>query len=219
MNYLDYVIIGVLVVSAFMGMRTGLIEAALTAVGVYIGWLLAGQYSYKGSELITDTVQNDTAVTVISYGVIIVAAVIVSSIAAKFIRPLLTVFTLGLSSMVDKIGGLVMGLVIGVAIAGAVILGMARFTYNFNLLGITDALPSQVAEAMPVQVGDQLAQLQDRRKNLEDALAGSQLVPVFIDITDALPADALGYIPTDFKAALELVKVEIEKKEAGQTSG
>ena len=132
MNWLDYVPIAILVISALAGMKFGLIRAALTAIGVYVGWILAGQYSGELGALFEDSLSSDTLVTVISYAIIMLAALAAASIAAKIIRPLLTVFTLGLSSLVDRLGGLALGLVIGIAIAGALIIGMARLTYNFD---------------------------------------------------------------------------------------
>ena len=43
MNWLDLVLIAVIAVPAWVGMRTGIIGAAIVFVGVVIGWQLAGQ--------------------------------------------------------------------------------------------------------------------------------------------------------------------------------
>ena len=204
MNWLDFVLIGILVVGAVVGIRIGLIRAALTVVGVYVGWLLAGQWSDDVGALFADALDNDTLVTVISYAIIIIGALIVSSIAAKVIKPLLTVFTLGLSGLVDKLVGLALGLLIGVAISGALIIALARLTYNFDIGTLEQAVPGQVASQL-----DQIPQEQVREA-LETALTESQLVSIFIDVSDALPADALGYVPSDFKVALEILEKAIE---------
>ena len=45
---------------------------------------------------------------------------------------------------------------------------------------------------------------------LENTLDGSALVPTFIDITEALPADALGFVPSDFRVALDILQEKIE---------
>ena len=212
MNWLDFVLIAVIVVAALGGMRFGLIRAALTTVGVYIGWILAGQYSDDIGALFEDSLSNDALVTVISYAVIMVGALIGSSIVAKIVKPLLTVFTLGLSSLVDKLGGLAIGLLIGVAVAGALIIGMARLTYNFNIESITEVAPLQEASRV-AKIGDQLARVEDAREQLETALADSQLVGAFIDITGAIPGDTLGLVPSDFKFALEILQDHIDIEE------
>ena len=209
MNWLDFVLIAILVIGALFGMRVGLIGAAFNAAGIYIGSLLAGQYSDDVGNIFADSVSNDTLVTVISYVIIIVVAVAVSNFVGKIVKPLLTVFTLGLSSMVDKLGGLALGLLLGIAIAGAVVIGLSRLTYNFDTDVITNAIPSGVVDQVD-KVQAQLAQVEDVREQLEKGLTESQLVPIFIDITDAIPANTLGFIPDDFKVALDFLEVSIE---------
>lgn len=211
MNWLDIVIIVVLVGAALFGLKYGLIRAGFNAIGMVVGSLLAGQWSDDVGGLFSDSISNDTVVTVLSYGIIIVAAVVVSNVVAKIARPILTVATLGLSSLVDRLGGLALGLIIGVSISAALIVGLARLTYDFELdevLKITEALPSVVAERVPL--AEQLGQVAEAKEALESALTGSMFVPIFVDVTDALPADALGYIPSDFKAALDILEENIE---------
>ena len=105
MNWVDYMLLALLVASLFMGMRTGLIETAFVAVGALIGWQLAGQFADDIGALFEGTPVADTWVTVISYFIIIVLTMAVVRYIAKFVKPLLTVFTVGLSAMVDKLGG------------------------------------------------------------------------------------------------------------------
>ena len=188
-----------------MGMKIGLIGAAFTAVGMLVGWLLAGQWSDDVGALFGDSLSNDTIVTVLSYAIIIGAAVAVSRVAAKFIKPLLTVFTLGLSGMVDRLGGLALGLLFGAAISGAIIMALARLTYDFDTSAVTGLVPEQVAGQV-ARIEEQLAKVEDVREQLETSLTGSQLVSVFITVTDAIPADALGFVPSDFKAALDILE-------------
>jgi uncharacterized membrane protein required for colicin V production len=204
-NWFDFVLLGIVVVGAFMGMRIGIIGAAFTAAGVLVGWLLAGQYSDDIGALAGDSVSNDTIVTVLSYVVIIIAAVVVSRIAAKIVKPLLTVFTLGLSSLVDRLGGVALGLLLGVAVSGALILAAARITYDFELSTITDVAVLQQVTDRVVQVEGQLAKVEGAKEGLETALSESQIVGAFINVADAIPADTLGFVPADFKVALKIL--------------
>ena len=205
MNWFDFVLLAALALGALYGLRMGLIKAVFITVGVYVGWLLAGQWSDDLGGLF-GSVGSDTIVTVISYAIIVVGALIATSYAAKIVKPMLTVFTLGLSSLVDRLGGLVLGLLIGIAISGALIVGFARLTYNLDTAAITDLAPTQVSG----QVAEQLAKVEDVREGLETALTGSQLVSTFLDLADALPGNAMGYIPSDFKLALAILKKNIE---------
>ena len=86
MNWLDFVFIAILVVGALIGMRLRLIGALFIAVGVLIGWLLAGQWSDDIGNIFADSLSNDTLVTVVSYAVIIVGVVIASNFAKKIFR-------------------------------------------------------------------------------------------------------------------------------------
>ena len=190
-------------------MKMGLIKAVFVTVGVYVGWLLAGQWSDKVGGIFEGSVSNDTIITVLTYAVTMAGALIAANYAVKILKPFLTIFTLGLSSMVDRLGGLVLGLLLGLALSGALIIGFARLTYNFDTSSVTEVVPEQVSGRI-VQVGDQLARVEDVKESLETALAESQIVPRFMDVFDALPGDAMGFIPSDFNVALDMLKTEIE---------
>ena len=53
------------------------------------------------------------------------------------------------------------------------------------------------------------------RGNINDALVESSLAPLWLDVVDAIPADALGMIPDDFKLALEGLQQRIDVAEEG----
>ena len=213
MNWLDFVLLAILVVGAFMGMRMGIIGAAFIAIGAFVGWLLGGQFSDDIGGLFDSSLSNDTLVTVVSYAIIIVASVAVANFVVKFVRPLLTIFTLGMSSMVDKMGSLALGLLVGIAISSVLIIVLARLTYDFDTTSITGAVtgavPSQVAEQVTV-LDDQIARIEDAKEQLETSLTDSALVSLFIDVTDAIPASTLGFVPSDFKAALDILESKID---------
>jgi uncharacterized membrane protein required for colicin V production len=208
-NWFDFLLLAVLVVGALYGVKLGLIKAVFVTVGVYIGWLVAGQLSPKIGGIFEGSLSNDTIVSVLSYTVIIAGALIASSYALKIIKPLLTIFTLGLASMVDRLGGLLLGLLMGIALSSALIVGFARLTYNLDTSAITDLAPEQVVDRLVERLDPE-----DVRESLETALTESQLVPTFIDAAGALPGNALGYIPSDFKIALDLLEINIEKTSA-----
>ena len=203
MNWLDILLIAVVVAGIFAGLKEGLIGAAFMAAGGFIGWLLAGQFGDKVGGLFEDSLSGDTIVTAISYIVIIVVAIVVARTARGIVRPFLTIATLGLSAMVDRVGGLALGLVVGLALAGALIVVMARLAYNFELP--TEGTAGEVAERIP--------NVEDTRETLEDALVDSALASVFIDIADAIPGDTLGFVPSDFKMALDILEERIDTKD------
>jgi membrane protein required for colicin V production len=197
MNWFDFVILAILAVGAFHGLKSGLIGASLTAVGVVLGVFLAGQLSDDVGALLTDSISNDTLVTVTSYAIIFVAVMVGAWIVKRILRTVISILFLG---WVDKLGGLALGVLAGAAISGALITGMARLTYNFEIP--PGGLPQEI-------VGNVLP-LAEAKGWLEDTLTGSALVPTFINLTEAIPADALGFVPADFRVALEILEAQIE---------
>ena len=228
MNWLDIALIVILVLVLLWGMKTGLIGAIFTTIGILVGWVLAGQMADDIGGLFESSLSSDTLVTVVSYAIIIIASVVIIGFIGKIAKPILTPATLGMSGMVDKLGGLALGLVIGLAIAGVFITGMARFAYNFTIQtpgveavapGITGtAIGGQAAAAtgaLTDAIGDvSLPIVDDKKQTVEDSLTESTIVPIFTDIQGALPADALGFIPADFALALDILQTEINALEA-----
>ena len=191
MNWFDFVLIGLVVVGAIVGLRIGIIGAAFTAVGGVAGFLLAGQLSDDIGGLFDNSISGDTWVTVASYVVIIGLTVVASGFAWRIARPFVTIATLGASSMVDKMGGMALGLVVGVAIAGALIVVAARFTYNFELPD--DKIPGALASAA------ERFPAAETKESLENALAEPGIV-------DAIPGRAVGFVPADFQFALDILE-------------
>ena len=204
MNWLDWVLIGIILVSAYMGMKVGLIRAALVFIAMFIGWIFAGQISDKVGGLFDSSLSNDTIVTVATYAVLMIIAIITSGYVSKIAKPILTIFTLGLSSMVDKLGGLALGLLFGFAIVGVVIIAGARLTYDFDTSILEDKLPGQVS--------DQLPKIDDVSEKLETTLSESKIVDTVVTVIDVLPAGALGLAPSDFGTALEILGFVIEHR-------
>ena len=202
MGWLDIVLLAVIVVAGLGAMRLGLIRAAFVVVGVLIGWLVAGQLSDDIGAALGGSASNDTIVTTVSYAVIVTAAAVVAAYAVKILRPMLSVLTMGLSSLVDRLGGLAVGLLLGIAVAGAIVIAGARLTYDFDASTLADSVPGQAADRLP--------EVEGVRDGLEESLTASRLAGIVVDVADALPAGALGLAPSDFEVALDLLRDQIE---------
>ena len=208
MNWVDITILVILAVAATMGMNVGLIRAAFGAVGAFVGWLVASQYADEIGSTLSYSLASDTIVTVVFYVVIILLGLIISGIAAKIVNPFLTVLTMGLTALVDKGGGIVVGTIMGCLISGALILGTARLAYNFEV--------PEPAEGVGGEVASRLPEIDDVRQRVDDSLTSSAFVPVFIMVAQKVPGDTLGLVPEDFRAALEILDERIDKKDAAE---
>ena len=201
MNWFDFVIIAIVVLGAIQGMRVGMLGAAVTAIGVIIGWLIAGQLADKVGGIFDNSLTGDTIVTVVSYIVIMAVTLVIIRFVWKILKPILTVVTLGMTGMVDRLGGLALGSLFGIVMAGAAIIVVARFAYNFEVP--EDGVTGSVAQRIP--------RVDDTKESVENALTDSAIVSAFIDVTDAIPGDALGFVPSDFRISLDILEKSIEE--------
>ena len=202
MGWLDIVLLAIVVVAGLGAMRLGLIRAAFVVVGVLVGWLIAGQLSDDIGAALGGSTSNDTLITTVSYAAIMAASALVAAYAIKIVRPMLSVLTMGLSGLVDRLGGLALGLLLGIAVAAAIVIAGARLTYDFDAGDLADRVPGQAANRLP--------EVEGVRDGLEESLAASRLAGIVVDVADALPAGALGLAPSDFEVALDLLREEIE---------
>ena len=211
MNWFDFALIAVVVLGLIMGLKTGLIGAAFIALGAFLGGLLAGQLSDDIGAIFSNSLTSDTVVTVVSYVIIMGGCLVGASIVKKSTMPILNVLTLGLTAVIDKLGGAVLGLVVGLVISLSLVIGMARLTYNFELVDtVTSGIPEQIPGQITQLASEGLAKVTEARGFLESTLIQSQLVPTAIDVKNLLPADTLGFVPSDFKTALEILENKVE---------
>ena len=187
MNWFDYLLLAIIAAGAVAGMRLGVIGAAFMAVGGLVGWQLAGRLSDDVGGLLS-SVSGDTWVTSLSYVVIVGLSAVVAAYAWRLARPFLMAATMGMSGMVNKLGGLALGIVIGVTVSFALIVVSTRLTYDFELPD--GGIASNVTERVP----------------LEGVLVDSTIVSTFVDVADAVPGSTLGFIPSDFEAALNILE-------------
>ena len=188
MNWLDIVLIGLVIIGALRGFRIGLLGAAVNAFALILGWLLASQAAYALG-LVGGLVEwSSTSVIVAVYVIVIALTVSVVQFAWRIIRRSLGIVTLGASSLIDRVGGLVLGVILGAVLAGALVLTLARLTYD-----------------MPLESARVTSSSGDVREGLEEALSESAVVRAFIEQTDDLPLNSFGFVSPGFAESLEMI--------------
>ena len=176
-----------------------MVHAVFTALGILVGAALASQLSDDVGAWFAEFISNDAIVDVIAYALIIVASIVVAGIAGNIVRKIFSLFPLG---FVDRLGGVALGSAAGVVIAGVAILGMAKLTYSFDVpeKGLVGDLIERTSQVVEV------------KGKLDSALTESTLVPMFMDVIDTLPANALGFVPSDFRVAIDILGERIEQE-------
>ncbi len=193
MNWLDLVFAVLVVICGIAGSRVGLIRAAGGALGVVLGILIASQLSGDVGGLYAGYLANETLANMTAYGLIVVAATIGAAVLSLVVRKVVDLMAMG---WLDKLAGLGLGLVAGLAITWAAIGGLAGLTYDSDLIDRGVSAAQLEDKADPTQV----------KATLESALIGSTFVGVVIGATDNLPANALGFVPARFMTALDILE-------------
>ena len=191
MNWLDIVILAIIGVSAFMGLKIGLIRAALTALGIFVGSILGGQLSDDIGGIFSGIESDSAAATVISYAIIISVCLIAAAVASVILRKVVYILFMGWA---DKLAGLALGLAAGGVISAAVIMGMANLTYS-----------SEVGDKLAGRFLNSTIDTEQAKKRLDDGLTQSTLVALFVDVVDTIPASTLWFVPSNFKSALDVL--------------
>ena len=99
-----------------------------------------------------------------------------------------------------RLAGLAMGLIAGAAISGAIIAGLAELTFDSDLFG----------KGAGAQFLENKSYVVEVKEKLEGALINSAMVDVFFGVTSKLPAGSLGFVPSNFVGALEILQLRID---------
>jgi len=148
MNWLDIVIIVVIGVSAFLGLKAGLIKAVLVLAGLIVGVFLAGRYYVPLSEKLA-FIPQDNAAKIVAFLIILVVVMIIARLLASLLGKLASIVMLG---WINRIGGAIFGLVLGAFLCGALLaiwikyFGVAGVILDSRLaLILLDRLPAVLA--------------------------------------------------------------------------
>jgi membrane protein required for colicin V production len=116
MNWLDIVILVVLAIAAFTGLKVGIIKVLFTVVGIIVGVVLAGRFSDDLAGVLT-FIDPDWA-KIAAFAIILVVVLIISGILAAILGKLISLVLLG---WINRLGGAVLGVVVGALFCAAVL--------------------------------------------------------------------------------------------------
>ena len=191
MNWLDLVFIGIVGVSAFTGLKIGLIRAGFTALGIFVGSILGGQLSGDIGGLLSGIDSDSAVANVISYALIITVCLVIAAAASLVVRKVLTILLMGWA---DKLAGGALGIAAGTVISAGVIMGMANLTYS-----------SEIGDEVAAKVLDSTLDTEKAKARLEEGLTHSALVETFLDVVDVVPSSTLWFVPNNFRSALDVL--------------
>jgi membrane protein required for colicin V production len=126
MNWLDIVIVIFLGITTITGLSRGLVKTIIPIVGIILGIVLAGQFYGSVADWLSTWFHSPSQAKIAGFAIIFIVVVIVSLIIASLLSKFLNLLLLG---WVDKLGGAVLGFVIGGLVCGAILTIITK--YNF----------------------------------------------------------------------------------------
>lgn len=123
MNWLDIILLVMLFVPTFIGLKNGLIKAALSFAGLLIGVVLAGNF-YKPVSKIFGFIDNENVAYILAFILILALVMVVAFLLARLLKSIISITMLG---WVDNIGGAALGFFSGFLFLGAILATWVKF--------------------------------------------------------------------------------------------
>ena len=130
MSWLDIVIIVILIIPTFMGFKAGIVKMLFSIAGIIVGIILAGQFSDSLAGVLPFIADPGWA-KVAAFVIILVVVMVIAAVLAAVIKWALSAVLLG---WVNRLGGAVLGFIVGALFCGAVLTMWVKF------LGIGDSI-------------------------------------------------------------------------------
>jgi len=137
LNGLDIFIMVFLAITAVIGFSKGFIKTISTLVGIILGVVLAGRFSGPVADWLSTVLHNPIQAKIAGFAIVFLIFLAVSLIISALLSKLLSMLLLG---WVDRLGGAVLGLVIGGLVCSAIL----TLITNYNVLGIEGTIQGSV---------------------------------------------------------------------------
>ncbi len=123
MNWLDIIILALIVIPTLIGLKVGIIKAVLSVAGVVVGVILAGRYYGVFAEHLTFISQPNLA-QIAAFAIILIGVMIIAAVLASLVKWAVSAVMLG---WVNRLGGAVFGFVLGAIFCGALLTIWVQF--------------------------------------------------------------------------------------------
>ena len=117
MNWLDIILLVMLFVPTFIGLRKGLIKAILSLVGLIIGVVLAGNL-YEPVSKMFGFFNNENAAKIVAFLLILALVMVAAFFLARLLK---SVINLTMMGWVDNVGGAFLGFLTGFIFLSAIL--------------------------------------------------------------------------------------------------
>jgi len=147
MNWLDVVLILILVLPMFIGYRRGLIQTVVPLVAIVLGIIVAGRaYDNLAGWFHPGLLKSEAQAKIVAFAIIFILFMAAMAVVSRLLHRFLYLLLMG---WVDKIGGLVFGLVIGGVISGAILSLIANSFPGVEATFVKSALAAFLLDKFP----------------------------------------------------------------------
>ncbi len=141
----DIIILVVIAIPTFIGLKVGVVKALLIVVGGIIGIVLAGRFADQLGAVFSD----EPWASVVAFAVILLAVLIIASIIAKLVKWALSAVLLG---WVNRLGGAVLGFILGALFCSAILTMWVNYMEAGDIIE-GSALASFLIDGFPIELG------------------------------------------------------------------
>ena len=147
MNWLDLMLIVAIAIPTAIGLRIGMIKAALSLAGLIVGVIVAGRYYLPLSEQLS-FISQDSVAKIVAFIIILVGIMIIAGVLAIVLKWTAKLAMLG---WVNHVGGAVFGFVMGAILISALLATIVKF---FGEGMVTEsALAGFLLDKFPIVLG------------------------------------------------------------------
>jgi membrane protein required for colicin V production len=148
MNWLDIIVIILLIISAIGGLASGLIKSVLSLVGLIVGILVAGHFYATLAGYLT-FIPNESGARIFSFILIVLVFILIAALLGVMLTKVVSAISLG---WLNRLGGAAFGVILGAIFIAAILSLWIKYTGSSNsiassLLGpfLVDRLPLVLA--------------------------------------------------------------------------
>lgn len=131
MNVLDIVFAAIIAFLVIRGIYRGLLVELAALGGVILGFFLANKYHLSLSSVLQRAIPNEGWAGIIAYLVIFIACIVLLTMIAKSLKKILT---FAFTSLIDHVGGGIIGFLEGVLFCCILLLVLQNFLPDANFV-------------------------------------------------------------------------------------
>lgn len=124
MSWLDIVLLVILAIAAFMGIKAGLIKSVFSLAGILLGIFLAIRLYDEFGALLHGIIANQSIANIVAFVVILLGVLLVVTVLSSFLGSMISAIGIG---WLNRLGGAVFSLFFSGVVLGALLAVIAKY--------------------------------------------------------------------------------------------